>query len=191
MTISVFPSRRRRPIIYGMNTNGGRIAIFPGAFDPVTNGHVDVIERGRKLFDQLVVAVGNNPAKRHMFTQAERVEMLRPLLADMPNVSVDAYTGLTVDYASNIGAAAILRGLRSSDDVLREFQIALTNRAAAGVETVFIMTGAPHAFTSSRLIKQVAAMGGNVAALVPAGVFERIRAKAAQAAVQDAHLQES
>lgn len=165
--------------------------MFPGAFDPVTNGHLDVIERGRKLFDQLVVAVGHNPEKHHLFTQAERVEMLRDLVANMDNVRVDAYASLTVDYARKIGASAILRGIRNADDLHFEFQIALTNRQVAGVETVFIMTSVQYAFTSSSLIKQVAAMGGDVSSLVPPGVAERIRRKGSNTAPTDDNLQES
>lgn len=165
--------------------------MFPGAFDPVTNGHLDVIKRGRKLFDELVVAVGNNPEKQDLFTPAERMGILEALVADLPDVRVASYTGLTVDFARKIGAAAILRGIRNTSDLQFEFQIALTNRQVAGIETVFIMTSVEYAFTSSSLIKQVAAMGGDVSALVPPGVAERIRQKGQAARSEDAHLEES
>jgi pantetheine-phosphate adenylyltransferase len=175
-------------------TNGShtpRIAVFPGTFDPITRGHLDVIERGRKLFDQLVVAVGHNPEKRHLFTQAERAEMIRELVAGMSNVKVDVFTGLTVDYARKIGAAGILRGIRNSSDLQFEFQVALTNRVVAGVETLFIMTSEQFAFTSSSLIKQVASMGGDVSALVPPNVVERMRLKRLIEHPGDAHLEET
>ena len=170
--------------------DSARIAIFPGTFDPITNGHLDIIQRGRLLFDRLVVAVGYNPDKRHLFTQPERTELIRELVADMPNVSVESFTGLTVDFARRIGAAVILRGIRSFSDLQYEFQVALTNRVVAGVETVFIMTSEQFAFTSSTLIKQVAAMGGDVSALVPANVVRRMREKRGLA-VNDAHLEET
>ncbi len=168
-----------------------RIAVFPGTFDPVTNGHLDVIQRGRGLFDQLIVAVGHNPEKRHLFTQEERTAMMRELTADMDNVRVEPFTGLTVHYARQVGAAAILRGIRNSSDLQFEFQVALTNRVVAGVETLFIMTSVDFAFTSSSLIKQVASMGGDVSALVPAIVVERMRRKRAPADLADVHLEET
>lgn len=168
-----------------------RIAVFPGTFDPITRGHLDVIERGHKLFDQLVVAVGHNPEKKHLFTQAERAEIIRELVGNMPNVRVDVFTGLTVDYARKINAAAILRGIRNSSDLQFEFQVALTNRVVAGVETLFIMTSEQFAFTSSSLIKQVASMGGDVSALVPPNVVERMRLKRQLERPEDAHLEET
>jgi pantetheine-phosphate adenylyltransferase len=174
-----------------MDTHTPRIAVFPGTFDPITNGHLDVIERGRHLFDELVVAVGHNPEKHHLFTQAERADTIRELVADMPNVRVETFGGLTVHYARRIGAAAILRGIRNSSDLQFEFQVALTNRVVAGVETVFIMTKVQYAFTSSSLIKQVAQMGGDVSALVPETVVRRMREKAMHAKPKDAHLEES
>jgi len=154
-----------------------RIAVFPGSFDPVTNGHLDVIRRGRVLFDELIVAVGQNPDKRTLFTQAERVEMVRELLADDEGVRVEPYDGLTVDFAGRVGAAAILRGIRNSSDLQSELQMALTNRTLSGVETVFVMTGAEYVFVSSRLIKQIAAAGRDVSSFVPPSVAARMRAK--------------
>ena len=162
-----------------MSEHTPRIAVFPGTFDPVTNGHLDVIQRGRGLFDRLVIAVGQNPEKTSLFTQAERAELIRELVADMPNVQVAMFQGLTVDYARQIGAAAILRGIRNSSDLQFEFQVALTNRVVAGVETLFIMTSEQYAFTSSSLIKQVAGMGGDVSALVPPNVVRRMHEKQA------------
>lgn len=154
-----------------------RIAVFPGMFDPPTNGHLDVIQRGRKLFDGLIIAIGENPEKKALFSQAERAEMIRKLLADCADARVATFQGLTVDFAKKVGAAAILRGIRNTSDLQFEFQIALTNRTVAGVETVFIMTSTQYAFTSSSLIKQIAAMGGDVSALVPPLVVEAMRAK--------------
>lgn len=175
-----------------METHAPRIALFPGTFDPITNGHLDIIQRGRKLFDQLVVAVGHNPEKRHLFTQQERGDMIRELVADMPDVRVDVFTGLTVDYARRIGAAAILRGIRNFSDLQFEFQVALTNRTVAGVETVFIMTSEQFTMTSSSLIKQVAGMGGDVSALVPPNVVRRMRDKQrSMMAAPDAQLEET
>jgi len=154
-----------------------KTAVFPGTFDPVTNGHVDVIERGRKLFDQLIVAVGHNPEKQALFDTGERVRMLKKLTRRMKNVSVESFEGLTVDFVRRQKAAAILRGLRNVSDMEPEFQLALTNRVVAGVETVFIMTSEQYGFTSSSLIKEVAAMGGDVSALVPGLVLEPLKRK--------------
>lgn len=137
-----------------------RVGLFPGTFDPLTNGHLDVIERGSALFDRLVVAIGQNPEKRELFTVAERHEMATQLIAETcPHVTVETFEGLTVDYARAIGATAILRGLRNAIDLHYEFQLALTNRAVADIETLFIMTGDAYGFTSSSLIKQIAAAG--------------------------------
>jgi len=152
-------------------------ALYPGTFDPITNGHLDVIRRGAGLFDELVVGVGENPDKASMLNRDERAEIIREIVAAMPNVRVETFTGLTVDFARRLGAAAILRGIRSSTDLQFEFQMALTNRAAAGVETVFIMPSPEYAFTSSSLIRQIARMGGDVSALVPLTVLPHIRAK--------------
>jgi len=115
-------------------------AIFPGSFDPITNGHLDVINRGIKLFDELIVAVGRSPIKNQLFTPEERVEMIAELIADIPGVSVESFDELTVKYAAKKGADVILRGLRSLTDVQYEFQLAMTNRSVAGIETVFVMT---------------------------------------------------
>jgi pantetheine-phosphate adenylyltransferase len=157
-----------------MNTKCVR-AVFPGSFDPITNGHLDVIQRGVKLFDELIVAVGTSPIKNPLFTPAERVEMIAELLSDIPNVSVESFDGLTVEYAAKKGADVILRGLRSLTDVQYEFKLAMTNRAVAGIETVFIMTSEQFGFTSSTLIREVAAMGGDVSNLIPKSIYQRVQ----------------
>ncbi len=157
-----------------------RIGLFPGTFDPITNGHVDVIRRGKILFDKLIVAIGKNPAKSELFSVEERLDMITRILADCgPGVEVTTYTGLTVDYARAIGATAILRGLRNVTDLNFEFQLALTNRAVAEIETVFIMTGENYAFTSSSLIKQIASAGDidRLHLLLPGLVIDLMRKK--------------
>ena len=150
-------------------------ALFPGSFDPITNGHLDVINRGIKLFDELVVAVGRSPIKNPLFTPEERVEMITELMSDMPRVIVESFDGLTVEYAAHKKADVILRGLRSLTDVQYEFKLAMTNRSVAGIETIFIMTSEQYGFTSSTLIREVASMGGDVSNLIPKQVYERLR----------------
>jgi pantetheine-phosphate adenylyltransferase len=150
-------------------------AIFPGSFDPITNGHLDVINRGIKLFDELIVAVGRSPVKNPLFTPEERVEMIAELIADIPGVSVESFDGLTVGYAAKKKADAILRGLRSLTDVQYEFQLAMTNRAVAGIETVFVMTSEQYGFTSSTLIREIASLGGDLSSLVPENVYNRLK----------------
>jgi pantetheine-phosphate adenylyltransferase len=149
-------------------------AIFPGSFDPITNGHLDVINRGVKLFDELIIAVGRSPIKNPLFTPEERVEMIAELIADMPGVSVESFDGLTVEYAARKKADVILRGLRSLTDVQYEFELAMTNRAVAGIETVFILTGEQYGFTSSTLIRQIASLGGDLSNLIPENVHSRL-----------------
>ncbi|MEM7682536.1 MAG: pantetheine-phosphate adenylyltransferase [Planctomycetota bacterium] len=161
--------------------SGPKLAVFPGTFDPITNGHLDIIRRGQGLFDRVVVAIGRNPAKVEMFTLEERQELIARLVADEcgPNVEVATYEGLTVDFVRSIGATAILRGLRNVTDLNFEFQIALTNRAIAGIETAFVMSGESYGFTSSTLIRQIAAGGAldRLGALLPEIVIERLQAK--------------
>lgn len=160
-----------------------RVGVFPGQFDPITNGHLDVIRRGVRLFDELIVAVGINPEKRELFTIEERVSMIRTLLDDTPGVRVEKYTGLTVDFVRHSGATALLRGIRDVSDLRYEFQLALANRAVGGVETVFIMAGEQYALTSSSLIRQVVALGGDVrqlSSILPDIVVEGLREKQKQ-----------
>jgi pantetheine-phosphate adenylyltransferase len=163
-----------------MATGKPSIAIYPGTFDPITNGHLDLIRRGQGLFDQLIVAIGHNPEKTALFTLAERKKMIDQLLAEQRlDVRVDTFTGLTMDYAQLVGATVMLRGIRNASDLQFEFQLALTNRAVADIETVFIIAGDEHAFTSSSLIKQIAAGGkiDRLAKLLPSLVIDQLKAK--------------
>ncbi|MBI2956474.1 MAG: pantetheine-phosphate adenylyltransferase [Acidobacteria bacterium] len=153
-------------------------AIYPGSFDPVTNGHLDLIERASKLFDRLIVALLSNPEKDPLFTIGERVEMLREAVAHLPNVEVDTFDGLLVDYARRRGARVLLRGIRAVSDYEYELQMALMNRQLAPeIETVFMLPAEAYSYLSSRLVKEVARLGGSLKALVPPAVEERIRAK--------------
>ncbi|MBX3379829.1 MAG: pantetheine-phosphate adenylyltransferase [Phycisphaeraceae bacterium] len=166
------------------------LAIYPGSFDPITFGHIDVIQRGRRLFDELIVAVGRNPAKDQLFSAAERLEMTRVLVEELVKkepegavVSVQGFDGLTVDFARRAGAAALLRGVRNLSDLQYEVQQAITNREVAGLETAFVVAGQTFAYTSSSLIKQIAAMGedlSGLSAMVPPLVIEKLREKKAQ-----------
>jgi pantetheine-phosphate adenylyltransferase len=155
-------------------------AIFPGSFDPITNGHLDVIGRGNKLFDELIIAVGQSPVKEEIFTQAQRVEMIEQLVADMPRISVQSYTCLTVEFAQQVKADVMLRGLRNLTDVQYEFQLAMTNRSVAGVETVFVMTSEEFGFVSSTMVRQVALLGGDVSKLIPVPVYKLLRKRLSQ-----------
>jgi len=150
-------------------------AVFPGSFDPITNGHLDVIGRGNKLFDSLIVAVGQSPLKTELFTQDERVEMIKQLVAHMSRVSVEKYHSLTVEFAAQKKADVMLRGLRNLTDVQYEFQMAMTNRSVAGIETVFIMTSEEFGFVNSTMVREVALLGGDVSKLIPLPVYERLK----------------
>jgi pantetheine-phosphate adenylyltransferase len=157
-----------------------KIAVFPGQFDPITNGHLDVVRRGARLFDEVIVAVGNNPDKHEMFSHKERVEMIRELLKKIPGTRVAAYTGLTADFVKKVKASVILRGIRDVSDLRYEFQLALANRVVGEVETVFIMTGDQYALTSSSLIRQVVQLGGELkqlARVLPDSVLQRLKVK--------------
>jgi len=153
-------------------------ALYPGTFDPPTNGHVDLIQRGAKLFDHLTVAVLNNPGKDPLFTVEERVEMLREATAGIGNVSVATFDGLMVEFARQQGASAVLRGIRAISDYEHEFQMALMNRRLAPeVETVFLQPAGRYSFVSSRMVKEVFSFGGDVSGLVPPNVLKRLRAR--------------
>jgi pantetheine-phosphate adenylyltransferase len=154
------------------------IAIYPGSFDPLTNGHVDIIERGSRFFDKIVVGVLINLEKSPLFTVPERVEIARAVFRDTPNVEVDTFDGLLVDYARRKRATVIVRGLRAISDFEYEMQMALMNRRLnPEVETVFMMPAEPYTYVSSRLVKEVVALGGTVSGLVPRVVEERLRDK--------------
>ena len=154
------------------------IAIYPGSFDPLTNGHVDIIQRGSRLFDRIVVGVLINSEKAPLFTIPERVDIARNVFREWPNVEVDTFDGLLVDYARRRNAGVIVRGLRAISDFEYEMQMALMNRHLnPNVETVFMMPAEPYTYVSSRLVKEVAALGGSVTNLVPRLVEERLREK--------------
>lgn len=153
-----------------------RIAIFPGSFDPLTNGHVDIIRRGARLFDHIIVAILRNVEKSPMFTVDERVATVREVFAEEQNVEADAFEGLLVDYARSKRATVIVRGLRAVSDFEYEMQMALMNRRLfSDVETVFMMPADIYSYVSSRLVKEVFLLGGNVSGLVPAVVEARMR----------------
>ncbi len=152
-----------------------QLAICPGSFDPVTNGHLDIIERTSKVFDKVIVAVGVNPKKVSSFTAEERMEMIRKVCAHLPNVEVDKYETLLVDYAKSVGATAIVKGLRALSDFDYEFQMALTNKQLnPELETMFMATSADNMFLSSSMVKQVAEFGGDISHFIPACILEQI-----------------
>jgi pantetheine-phosphate adenylyltransferase len=153
-------------------------AVYPGSFDPPTNGHLDLIERGSKIFDELVVAILGNPEKDPLFSVADRRKMLEAMTAEFDNVSVDTFDGLTVDYALKVGAGALLRGIRAISDYEYELQMALMNRKLQpGMETVFMMPAQRYSYLSSRLVREVAQLGGSVEGLVPELVEQRLLEK--------------
>ncbi|MEW6425672.1 MAG: pantetheine-phosphate adenylyltransferase [Bacillota bacterium] len=150
-------------------------AVYPGSFDPLTYGHLDVIERAASLFEEVIVAVSRNASKKPLFSVAERVDMLKAVLAPFSNVKVDSFDGLTVNYARSRGANAIIRGLRAISDFENEFMMALTNKKLApAIDTVFLMTRAEYSFISSSGVKEVASFGGCVKELVPPEVEQRL-----------------
>jgi pantetheine-phosphate adenylyltransferase len=154
------------------------VAIYPGSFDPLTNGHVDIIHRGARLFDRIVVGVLINLEKAPLFTVPERVAIAREVFHDLPNVEVDTFDGLLVDYARRKGARVIVRGLRAISDFEYEMQMALMNRRLnPEVETVFMMPAEPYTYVSSRLVKEIVALGGTVHGLVPDIVEAHLRNK--------------
>ena len=156
------------------------VAIYPGSFDPITSGHLDVIERGSRLFERLIVAVLRNESKSPLFTVAERTEMLREVVAPFPNVEIDSFDGLLVEYALSKGARGILRGIRAISDYEYELQMALMNRRLQPhLETIFLPAGEQFSFISSKLVKEVIGLGGDITGLVPALVERRLRERLA------------
>jgi len=148
-----------------------RIAIYPGSFDPITNGHLDVVQRATKLFDRVIVAVAKSESKQPLFTLEERVEMVTLSVQHLPTVEADSFDGLLVEYADRSGAQAVIRGLRAVSDFEFEFQLALMNRKLnEGIETIFMMPKDTYTFLSSRIVKEIARLGGNVSPFVPAHV---------------------
>ncbi|EOY2823323.1 pantetheine-phosphate adenylyltransferase [Listeria monocytogenes] len=157
---------------------GDKIAVIPGTFDPITNGHLDIIERAAKIFDVLYVSVLNNSSKKPLFAIEERMEMIRQVTAHLPNVQVESASGLTVDYAATRGATAIVRGLRAVSDFEYEMQIASMNRTLnADIETFFVMTNTKYSFLSSSMVKEVAQYQGDISELVPEIVNKAVQAK--------------
>jgi len=154
------------------------VAIYPGSFDPVTNGHLDLIERGERMFDHLIVAVLKNVEKEPLFSLPERVEMLREVTRQWDSVEIDVFEGLLVDYARKRGAGVILRGIRAISDYEYELQMALMNRKLEPLlETVFMLPGESYSYLSSKLVREIAQLGGPLAGLVPPMVEQRIRSK--------------
>ncbi len=153
-------------------------ALVPGSFDPVTNGHLDIIRRAAAMFDTVLIAVARNYSKSPLFDLEERVAILTEVCQDLPNVSIDSFEGLLVNYAAENGATVIVKGLRAVSDFEYELQMALMNRRLKqDVETVFLMTGAEHSYLSSSIVKEIARLGGSVEGLVPQSVERRLQSK--------------
>ena len=170
--------QRRNNVTASLHANGPLVALYPGSFDPVHNGHLDLIQRTAGLFDRVIVAIYDKPDKRLLFSTEERVRLVEQTVASLSNIEVASYSCLTVDYAVNRGARAIVRGLRATSDFDFEFQIALMNRyLSTRVEALFLMTSLEHAHLSSSLVKEVSRLGANVDGLVPATVAEALREK--------------
>jgi pantetheine-phosphate adenylyltransferase len=152
------------------------VALYPGTFDPITNGHLDLIQRGSALFDKLIVGILRNEEKKVLFSVADRIEMLNEVTCGLPNVEVGSFDGLLVDYAAECGASVILRGIRAVSDYEYELQMALMNRRLKPeIENVFLMASEAHSFISSRLVKEVIRLGGNISGLVPPSIEGRLR----------------
>ena len=172
---------------YNPNVMKSHLAIYTGSFDPITYGHLDVLSRARSLFDEIVVAIGRNPERQELFSSDERAAMVRELVQELvaregegASIRVETYQGLTVDFARDVGACAILRGIRNVTDLASECQLAITNRKVADIETVFMITGEEYAYTSSSLIKQITALGGSLEGLtsiVPPVVLRALEEK--------------
>jgi pantetheine-phosphate adenylyltransferase len=164
------------------------IAIYPGSFDPITNGHLDLIQRGSRMFDRLIVSILRNDAKQPLFTVEERMEMLRDVVKVYPNVAVDTFEGLLVEHAAARSATVLLRGIRAISDYEYELQMALMNRRLApGIETVFMMANESYSFISSRLVKEVFGLGGSITGLVPPTIEERLRLRLANTKTKGAN----
>ena len=162
----------------GENGDMGKVAIYPGSFDPLTYGHIDVVERGLEIFDKIIVAIAENEEKRPLFSVEERLRMVRTIFKDTPNVIVDSFKGLLVDYVGKTNAKVILRGLRATSDFEYEFHMASMNRSLnTHLDTLFMMTSKDYFFVSSRTIKEVARLGGAVEGLVPDLVVRRLKEK--------------
>ena len=161
-----------------------RTVIYPGSFDPLTNGHLDVIERATKLFDRVIVAVARNESKHPLFTQKERLRMVALAVKSLPNVEADAFAGLLIEYVERRSAQAVIRGLRAVSDFEFEFQLALMNRKLnERIETIFMMPKDTYTFLSSRLVKEIASLGGDVSQFVPVHVRQALSAKLGLASV--------
>jgi pantetheine-phosphate adenylyltransferase len=159
-----------------MSRDTGGLAVYPGSFDPLTNGHVDIIFRGARLFDQIVVAILENVEKEALFTVGERLESAKEVFREQQNVEVETFSGLLVEYAHRRNASVIVRGLRAISDFEYEMQMALMNRRLRSeVETVFMMPAEPYTYVSSRLVKEIVSLGGSVGGLVPPSVEDRLR----------------
>jgi len=155
-----------------------RVAVYPGSFDPITNGHVDIIKRGIRIFDEIIVLVAYNPNKASTFTVDERVQMVQEIIADIKGVKVDSHAGLLVDYLRKTNNSIVLRGMRALSDFEYEFQMALMNRRQTReIETVFLMSGFKWFYTSSKIIKEVVSMGGSIKGLVPDNVNQKLLEK--------------
>jgi pantetheine-phosphate adenylyltransferase len=155
-----------------------RAAVYPGSFDPMTNGHLDIIRRGTRVFDRVVVAVLENEGKSPLFSVAERMELLRNCTAELPNVEVQAFSGLLVDFMHRVNAQVVVRGIRAISDYEYELQMALMNRELSPeVETIFMLPAVEYTFVSSRLVKEVFRLGGDITRLVPPLVLENLRAR--------------
>ena len=156
-------------------------AVYPGSFDPITNGHLSILNRGGQIFEKIIIAVARNPQKTSLFTVEERLEMIRQVLGDRPNVEVDAFDGLLVDYVRRQGAGVILRGLRAMSDFEYEFQMALMNRRLErDIQSVFLMTDYKWFYISSTIVKEAAMFGGDISGLVPELVCRRMKEKLKQ-----------
>ncbi|RTZ95164.1 MAG: pantetheine-phosphate adenylyltransferase [Deltaproteobacteria bacterium] len=164
------------------------IAVYPGSFDPITNGHIDIIKRGLTVFDKLIVAILHNPSKKTLFSVEERMSLIKASLKNTPNVTVDTFSGLLVDYAVEKKVNVVLRGMRANSDFEYEFQLALMNRRLnKDIQTVFLMTGLRWIFTSSSIIKEAARFNGNIKGMVPQVVERTLRKKFKELDASDPH----